>query len=207
MESLSSEIFNILKYLLPGFVSAWIFHAFTSYPKPPQFERIIQALIFTLFIQCGVYIIKICLIYMGKIYSIGIWNTTVQLGWSVVTAIILGVIFSYLANNDRFHKKMRDWSLTSESSFHSEWFGTFKSNPWYVVLNLKDGKRIYGYPIEWSSDPSKGHVVLTNPEWIDKDEGKYIKITNVDLIMFSINDIQWVEFCKKTPDEVNDDQD
>lgn len=95
MESLSTELFNILKFLLPGFLAAWVFHAFTSYPKPSQFERVVQALIFTVFIQGLTSVIKFILLFIGqKIVSIGSWTPEVGVTWSYVAAILMGLIFS-----------------------------------------------------------------------------------------------------------------
>jgi len=44
---LSSEIVAVLVFLLPGFLAASIYFAFTSHPRPGEFGRIVQALIFT----------------------------------------------------------------------------------------------------------------------------------------------------------------
>ena len=55
MDSLTNDIVVILQYLLPGFLAAWIFYGFTSHPKPSQFERVVQALIFTLIIHLAVF--------------------------------------------------------------------------------------------------------------------------------------------------------
>ena len=43
----SGEIVGVLSFLLPGFVAAAIFYSLTSYPKPSPFDRVVQALIFT----------------------------------------------------------------------------------------------------------------------------------------------------------------
>jgi len=49
MDSFAKDFVTLLQYLLPGFVAAWVFYSFTSFPKPSQFERVVQALIFTIF--------------------------------------------------------------------------------------------------------------------------------------------------------------
>lgn len=51
MNWVSSEAIAILSFLLPGFVSVAIFHLFTSHPKPSEFERAVQALIFTILVR------------------------------------------------------------------------------------------------------------------------------------------------------------
>ncbi|MGM3225703.1 DUF6338 family protein [Dickeya zeae] len=196
MESISSEIFTILKYLLPGFISAWIFHSFTSYPKQAQFERIIQALIFTAFIQFIVMMLKDFLIWLGQILGpiFGSWTVTSDFYWSYICAIAIGFSFSTLANNDKFHGLLRKWKITKETSYHCEWYGTFKENENFVILHLKDERRIFGWPTEWPSDPTKGHVILQDPSWVT-DEG-YKDMPTVKLFMVSVSDIKWVEFLQ-----------
>ncbi|WP_408064518.1 DUF6338 family protein [Yersinia pseudotuberculosis] len=194
MVPISSEIFTILKFLLPGFVCAWIFHAFTSYPKQAQFERIIQTLIFTVFIQGAVIVIKSALLFLGSYIPLGNWTGTSHLFWSYTFAILIGFIFSILANNDRFHAFLRRRKITKESSYHSEWFGTFKENETFIILHLKDERRIFGWPTEWTSDPTKGHVILQDPSWVTEDG--YKDMPTVKFFMISVSDILWVEFLQ-----------
>lgn len=203
MESLSTELFNILKYLLPGFLSAWVFHAFTSYPKPSQFERIVQALIFTVFVHAATFCIKWSALAIGKKgLSIGSWTENVEISWSYISAFIIGLIFSIAANTDRFHAFLRWLHITKQTSYHCEWFGAFNArhNQW-VVLHLNDDKRVMGWPHEWPSDPSKGHFVLMFPAWLDGD--KEILLPQVESILFKVSDIRWVEFINNQPE--NDD--
>ena len=74
MPEISKEAVALLTYLLPGFLVAWLFYSFTSYPKPPQPERIIQALIFTLLVSALVIAEKLLLLFAGKWYSLGVWD-------------------------------------------------------------------------------------------------------------------------------------
>ncbi|HGS6999623.1 TPA: DUF6338 family protein [Klebsiella pneumoniae] len=203
MESLSSELFNILKFLLPGFLTAWIFHAFTSYPKPSQFERVVQALIFTVFVQAFTFFVKfVCIAFGKKFFVLGAWTSDTGLTWSYISAVAIGLIFSYAANTDRFHSLLRKLKLTKQTSYHCEWFGAFQARETsWVVLHLIDDKRIYGWPHEWPSDPTKGHFVLMYPAWIDGD--KYIDLPQVESIIFKVSDIKWVEFIKASEESNN----
>ncbi len=65
METFAKDFVALLQYLLPGFVTAWVFYSFTSFPKPSQFERVVQALIFTIFIQVFVFITKKLFLLLG----------------------------------------------------------------------------------------------------------------------------------------------
>lgn len=200
MESLTTEVFSVLKYLLPGFLTAWIYYGFTAAPKPSQFERIVQALIFTVFIQGIVFSLKPVLLWLGKIHSFGHWDEPTKLIWSYISSVILGFVFSVFANNDRLHAFLRFLRVTKQTSYHCEWYGAFHDREGYrVILNLNDGRRIYGYPLEWPSDPSKGHFVLTEAAWIHVKEGvsEYSDMPQIEAMLFKVTDIQWVEFIVK----------
>ncbi|TDS98331.1 DUF6338 family protein [Erwinia rhapontici] len=200
MESISTELFNILKFLLPGFLTTWVFHAFTPYPKPAQFERVVQALIFTIIIQGAILPIKFILIHAGKYYSLGSWTETVRIMWVYFTSLAIGLTISYFANNDKFHSLLRYLKVTKQSSYHSEWYGAFHDREGCrIILNLVDGRRIFGYPLEWPSDPSKGHFVLTEAAWIIEIENvsNYVDLPQLDAILFKVNDVERVDFMKK----------
>ncbi|MGC0826625.1 DUF6338 family protein [Pantoea agglomerans] len=198
MDAVSGDLFKILMLLLPGFLTAWIFHAFTAYPKPSQFERVIQALIFTVFIQASLFFIEPLLIWVGKLYSFGPWNADAKNFWSYLSAVTIGVIFSKLANNDRFHSLMRDLKVTKQTSYHCEWFGTFNDNITHVILHLNDDRRVFGWPEEWPADPEKGQFILRNPSWVT--ENGYLDMPTVKFIMFKTSDIKWVEFMQDNPE-------
>lgn len=199
MEYISKDVISILQYLLPGFLCAWVFYAFTSYPKPSPFERVIQALIFTIIIQVGVLMEKYLLMQTGKIFAIGLWDEQAELFNSVIGGFVLGVTFSCFANNDKFHKLFRYMRITRETSYPSEWAGVFINNATYVVLHLKDERRLYGWPREWPTEPNRGHFVVERPSWLDENGEKPVEIpiTGVSSIIIDVNDVRWVEFMEK----------
>ncbi|HEP1044338.1 hypothetical protein I5L29_01965 [Serratia marcescens] len=203
MESISSEIFDILKYLLPGFVTAWIFHALTAHPKKNQFEQIIQALIFTLFIQCAIVITKYFSFKIGQYYSLGRWNEKSEFLLSVYFSISLGINFVVFANNGYFHEFLAKMKVTKQTPYPSEWEDIFNQETSYVIVNLKNGRRIYGWPRIYPSDPTKGHLILQNPEWIIR--GKLKKLDAAEYITICVSDIEYVEFLKP-PENSNDVQ-
>lgn len=197
MGNFSSELISILEFLLPGFVAAWLFYCLTSYAKPSQFERVIQALIFTLFIRGAVVTLEYACLWIGNFWQVGQWTDSSSLVLSIITAITFGLVFSYFANNDKIHGCLRSKKLTRETSFPSEWFGTFLKNVTYVVLHMHDERRIYGWPIEWPSEPTKGHFVIADPSWLLED-GSEARIVGVANILIDVTDVKWVEFIEKT---------
>ena len=198
--NISKDIILLLQYLLPGFISAWVFYSFTSYPKPSQFERVVEALIFTIIIQAILFLLKGILVSVGHLYAFGVWNEVSQIVWSVCFAILMGLILSYFANNDKLHKIFRNKNITQQTSYASEWFHAFKENVTYIVLHFEDGRRIYGWPLEWPGTPNSGHFLITDASWLDL-EGKEIPMTGVDKILVDAKQVRWVEFMKKTWEE------
>ena len=113
MELVTNEILQVLTLLLPGFISAWIFYGLTSYPKPSEFERVVQALIFTVLIQGIVVPTKYILCMAGdSIGCLGPWTKDATLVTSLIIAVIIGILFSAFANNDRFHSLLRTLKIT-----------------------------------------------------------------------------------------------
>ncbi|MCF7507299.1 DUF6338 family protein [Vibrio sp. L3-7] len=196
MENLSNNIIVLLQYLLPGFVAAWMFYSLTSYPKPSQFERIVQALIFTIFIQAIVKSMEISVSYLKTQGFDLLLPEQFGLVGSVTTALVLGFLFVFFANNDYLHGLLRKANITRETSYPSEWFGAFLKDITYVVLHLEDERRLYGWPKEWPSEPTSGYFVITDPTWLNED-GSEISIPGVKHILIDANDVKWVEFMEK----------
>jgi hypothetical protein len=205
MDRVVPEAFALLQLLLPGFIAAWVFYAFTSYRKPKEFERIIQALIFTLLVKAALIVVRASLFLIGKRLRIGDWNSDIELLWSISLAFLVGILFSYLANTDHFHRLIRYVGISRETSYPSEWFGAFLKNVTYVVLQLKDERRIYGWPIDWPSLPKTGYFTLREASWLDKDNNE-IPINGVSHVLIDSANVQWVEFMEKTWEKKNVDE-
>ncbi len=72
----SSEIVDAIFRLLPGFVTAWVFYGLTAHLKASSFERVIQALIFTLFVDAIAYFVEVALVMFGDAtgITVGTWS-------------------------------------------------------------------------------------------------------------------------------------
>lgn len=201
MENLTADIVSLLRYLLPGFLAAWIFYGFTSYTKPSQFERVVQALIFTLIVQSVANCFQNIFLWMGKFYVAGEWNEQSILITSIISAVVVGFVFALFANTDKFHYLARTLGITRETSYPSEWYGVFSKNVTYVVLHLNDERRIYGWPTEWPSEPGKGHFSLEQASWLV--DGKENPIVGVKFMLLQAEDVKWVEFMNTTWENSN----
>ncbi len=54
----NSEIVAALTFLLPGLLAAVVFYSLTSHPKPSEFDRVVQALVFTTLGQAATWVIR-----------------------------------------------------------------------------------------------------------------------------------------------------
>ncbi|WP_233201313.1 hypothetical protein, partial [Chromobacterium alticapitis] len=95
------------------------------------------------------------------------------------------------------------WALTKETSFPSEWYGSFsdQDEEAYIVLHLEEGRRLMGYPKEWPSTPMEGHFVMIDASWLldepDSDSGRAeVRLENVEKFLVDVKKVTYVEFLK-----------
>ncbi len=100
MDAFSSDLIGIIYHLLPGFLVAWILYGLTAYLKPQPFERVVQALIFTIVVQALIIIVRKITLFIGNYIVLGFWDKDVELIWSLLIAIFLGLFLSWCVNND-----------------------------------------------------------------------------------------------------------
>ena len=181
----SSEVVGILQFLLPGFVAAAIFYSLTSHPKPGAFERIVQALIFTMIVQAVIVAI-----------SIGIDSSVIhewEPGPSVLIAVVLALLATYLSNNDTAHWIFRKLRVTKETSYPTEWYSAFSRHEGcYVVLHMDGQRRLYGWPEEWPSRPDEGHFRISEGEWLTEEGSQPME--GVSAIVVPATEVEMVEF-------------
>jgi Family of unknown function (DUF6338) len=164
---LKPETYQFVWSVLPGFVAAWVFHGLTPHRKANQFERIVQALIFTAFIFPTASFVRWAAIAIGSqmTHPWGAWSESVS--WPLVSlpvGILWGTVFAAIANTNVIHNALPDW-VTKRTSYPSEWYSALREKR-YVYLQLTGKRRIYGWPNEFPDHPDTGHFILEEAEWI-----------------------------------------
>jgi hypothetical protein len=204
MGYVTGELINLFNFLLPGFITIFVFYALTSFPKKSEFDKVVLALIWTVIINLIVDLFGFLLVVIGEhTGSIGEWTATSKALVSIAIAIVFGVIWVYLYNNDTLHRFLRKHKITNQTSYPSEWYGTFSETQGYVTLYFTDGKRLMGYPLEWPTDPKSGHFILEDASWLVDEDGKIrqIELITVSKILVDVTKIDMVEFSKNTQGE------
>jgi len=197
MDVPSNDILRAVIYLLPGFVTAWVYYGLTAHPRPSQFERVVQALVYTMIVQlivAGVRSLAFRIGTHGRI--LGCWSTNVGTAWAIAVAFGLGLLFTRWANTDFLHRPLRRLGFTRETSLPSEWYNQFSLNKTYVVLHLVKGRRLFGWPEEWPSDPKEGHFAIAEAEWLTAMDGKVNRqpLTGVKVVLVPVTEVVWIEF-------------
>jgi len=196
-EELGAEAITLLTYLLPGFLAAMIFYGFTSHPKPSQFERVVQALVLTFVVQVSTSFVRVPLEWVGHFWSLAAWDKASNALVSAILAIALGATLAHFANTDKAYAWLRRRGLTSRTSHPSEWYCVFSQKVMFVILHMKDERRLYGWPKEWPIEPDKGQFYIMLPCWIQPD-GNQIDLPQLDGILIQAKDVKWVEFVPET---------
>ena len=196
----SSEVVGILVFLLPGFVTASIFYWLTSHPKPGVFDRVIQALIFTVIGRVITDVSKELLVNICKMEENSLLIKNEAYVLSVLVAVLLALPFAYFSNNDIVHGVLRYFRITKETAYPSEWYSAFSRHPdCYVVLHLKGQRRLYGWPEEWPSRPDEGHFRIAESEWLVEDERRPAE--GVSAILIPAGEVEMVEFLDSNPNK------
>lgn len=202
MDDSTKDVLALLTQLMPGFLTAWVVFGLTTYTKPPQFERVVEALIYSFIVNALVALVELVAIQFGKWHQFGVWDKSTELIASSLIAIFLGLLLSYCMRSDSFFRIARSLKLTSRTPFPSEWYGAFAVEPRFVVLHLSDGRRISGYPREWPTDPKVGHFRLTVAAWIEEDNSE-IPLDGDDSILIEAKMVEMVELLKNESEKQN----
>jgi Family of unknown function (DUF6338) len=188
----STAVVEVLRFLLPGFIAAWVYYTLTPAPRQIPFERVIQALILTMIVQVLLVGISATTEWIGRAARpLGEWTPNTQLVWSVAIALLLGLFLAWATNRDKLHGCLRKLGVTDQTSYTSEWYGALSQNKGYVVLHLKGSRRLYGWPEEWPSVADRGHFVMANAEWLEGDQR--LALTGVQHIVIPAGEVEMVE--------------
>lgn len=193
---LTSEVVSVLMFLLPGFVSAGIYNSLISRPVSDGFQVVVRAFIFTVFVQ----LFAIPVLELSRLYE---WSFLSSVIWEIVVlafvSVAIGIASAHAWNKDYIHRLLRHWNVTVESSYRSAQYSAFAFHrDCYVVMHLKGGRRLYGWPGEWPSRPDNRHFLIEECEWLVDDDRTPAK--GVSHILIHESEVEMVEFMPTNSD-------
>ena len=213
--TLSLEALNVLLLLLPGFISGQILYSIFGPDDISPMKRILDAVMLSFIINLLVPLMvswePLAYVKSGTFGLEYYFSKNIRVIYVSLTLIIaLPLTIGYVYYNDYIHSLLRRLQITTKSSRQNTWNDTFLSNNRYVVVSLKDGRRIRGYPLMVSTDPKDGYIYLYNPAWVNDDKtseeepnyfesnchGFLLSRENIDLIEFTLEAGETL--CKST---------
>lgn len=114
-----------------------------------------------------------------------------------MVAVVIGFLVALFANKDVPHRWFRRWQVTRETACPT---GTECSpeTPSFVVLHLRDGRRLYGGPSQWPGRKHERLFVIDGPQWLADDR------ETVDAgraLVIEAEDVEMVEFVNALPEQ------
>ena len=216
------EWFQLVQYVFAGLVASWVFYGLTPYKEPQPFDRIVRALIYTAVIQLSAELITAT---AGE----GWWAESVKddkggkklaatPALVLVLSLALGFVLALAANNNWPHKWLVRfppeqwkekwqwarwlWEITSQSTHDNNLSYAMETRKGqYVVLVLKNGRRIYGWPESWPDHPDEDFFLLVAYEWLPgpRDDADAVAAANEKIhpngaILIAAKDVDVIEF-------------
>jgi len=193
------EALNVFVFLIPGFIASIIFNNLLVRKEKDNFSKIIEALVMSFLIYTvvsgliGHSPVILETIKEGNItkYSIR-YNATVLLPIALL-AIFIPIVFGFLVTTDFHMRLFRFLRITNKTSRETVWIDVFTDQKRYIIVNLKNGRRVFGWPMYYSNTPEEGMIYLYDAAWID-DQGKYIELDIHGLFLVEPCSIESIEF-------------
>ena len=193
----SFQALQILIFLIPGFISAVILDTLAVRMEKKELGKIIEALIFSMIIytiyssisgKSPISLSKIeestTLVYDSKSFL-----------WLALISLFIPLVLSFLITNDLHMKLARKLRITKKTARESVWFDVFSDLDKPIIINFENGRRIYGWPMYYSTKPENPYIFLFRPAWIQED--KFVELNIEGILITPEQKIESIEFLEK----------
>lgn len=192
------DLFPVLLFLLPGFVSVGIVEVLCVRKAKDVFGRIVEALIFTMLNLACFLLSRALLESIPWVkFDHDEFFTTGNVTLMAVCAICIGVIFAAEINNEWLLSVLNNkLHLTRKTAKPSTWNETWTHAQKFVVVHLDDGRRIYGWPTFYSDEPEERALFLEDASWLDEDNRLINEDSPISILLDKHSGIKLVEFLE-----------
>ena len=206
MPDIRFEVLTVLVVLLPGFFAARLEQRLTVNPKQSEFDKTIEALLYSFFVY---------LIYTGIFRSLPVSLKADKVGESVhytieasplrlvvlpLIALVLSVLVSFAANNDFFGGFFRLLRVTRRTWRSSTWADVFHSYSGVVQVVLTDGRSVMGWLKYFSDRPEDRTMFLERAAWVNAD-GNLEQIQGPGILLTEKSGIREVMFLNASTEQ------
>jgi hypothetical protein len=195
-----AEALGVLLVLLPGFTSAYIVQTLTVRRKQSDLDKVVEALLYTL---------------VFYLISLPLFGSTLPLSWQPLDAahpsvyrlvvqwwhlamlaglaLVFGVAYAAIVNNDWLMPLLRKVNITDRSSRTSIWNDAFHDLEGYVQVGLSGDRKVMGWVRDYSDEDGVYEMFLEDASWVDRD-GDQQRIDGPGIMLTQQSGIQYVMF-------------
>ncbi len=200
------EVLAVLVVLLPGFLAARLEQRLTVNPKQNEFDKTVEALLYSFFIYLTFTAIFRSLPVSAKAEKVGetihysIEASPLRLALLPVIAVALSVLVSFAANNDYFGRFFRWLGVTRRTWRASTWDDVFQDLGGVVQVELSDGRSVLGWLKFYSDRPEDRTLFLERAAWVNADGGLE-EIQGPGILLTKESDIRQVMFLNASAEQ------
>jgi len=203
---ITQETINVLFLLIPGLISARFMETVITRDSLDNFGKISEALVFSFVIYVLVDMAVewqplVTQQKQGESYQVSLIANTQVLAVTLLFSVVVPLVVGWFIHNDIHTKAFRWLKITDKTSRSTVWQDVYVSEKRHVLVVLKDGRRIYGWPMYYSHRPKESYLYLFQPAWVD-DQGEFTEC-GTHGILISNSDIEFVEFMKKPGEDLS----
>lgn len=197
--------FNLLLFLLPGFVTLKVREALAIVAKTSDFSRVVDAMLFTL-LNYAIYFPLAKLLGFKQFTILGLRADTAGADIQLVTpylpalflvlgtAIGLGVFVGMGTDRDWFYKFKTRLKLTRRPARIDVWADAFyEMKGKWILIQLEDGTQIIGWPFRYSDEPPNRQLFLKDAR-IRQPDGTEYEVSGPGLLLTEASKIKLIEF-------------
>jgi hypothetical protein len=194
--------------LLPGFLAARLEQRLTTNPEQNEYDKTIEALLYSFFIYLTFTTIFRSLPVSVKAEKVGGTDTLhhsivaspLRVALLPVIAVVLSVLVSFASNNDYFGRLFRWLGVTRRTWRASTWDDVFKDLDGVVQVELADGRSVLGWLKFYSDTPEDRTLFLERATWVNEDGGLE-EIRGPGILLTKESDIRQVMFLNASTGE------
>jgi hypothetical protein len=204
MPDIRFEAIAVLVILLPGFLAARIEQRLVVNPEQNEFDKTVEALLYSLFIYVvfsaifGSLPVSVTVEKIGEANRYSLDANPYRLAALLGLAIVFAAIAAFASNNDVWGRLFRLLGTTRRTWRSSIWSDIFHNYGGVVQVELEDGRTVMGWLKYFSDRPEQRSVFLEHAAWIGPNQepipipGPGIFLTQFSGIV-SVSFLTWTE--------------
>lgn len=171
--ALSTDALSVLLVLLPGFICAKLIRWLCPRPQQTEIEKIVDALLYS-FIVYAIFVL---------IFGVPDKIIRKQMAALAMIPFALAAVVSFFLTSDFAGGFVRWCRLTHRTTRPSIWHDVFHKYSGYVLVELGDGRLVFGWVEFYSDFPNPPTLFLKDACWIDRATGKRNQIAGAGLLV------------------------